>query len=412
LWCSVSFVRAENKIDIPVAPDGKIDNLLPVICPQSRCVAPSDTHGWLAFGHRLQHQEYQVSLFKLDGEGRPATEPVTLKLPRPEALSKYPQQVLSLAFHPKLPLLYVWQEIELPKNEQRFTLPLTPADQEAMNQFDHLAVYNVDKSPPELLVSLCRLPDFAYSRPAGGIGVDPAAERLYVPNIRNPKAAAQSVMGSYVLDPDGLPMIGAETEVRGSVAERVARINDAKTAGKPPAPQRVAPFNQETFETEIPLGMGHGYVHIAPDFVLCGGIHTSGVLTWQPENRRVRLHGFLLPNPYRTYWVVGHPRLPVVFVGDPGTPWAYRFEHADGYLTMIPQKAAFAGVNLSSGPVVCAKTNQVAFGASGWVILAKLDDEGRFTTQRTQMRVDNPTPEAVAYSDKFDRLYVAVEKKK
>jgi hypothetical protein len=408
LGLMVTPACAETRIEIPAVQESKLEFVVPVIAPQARCAALNDRLGWLAFGHRLQRTDAQVSLFRLDGEGKPVDTPVLLALPRPEGLTAHPGYVTSLAFHPKLPLLYVWQEVDLPKNEQRFPLPLSPTQLAGINQFDHLLIYKLEGERPELLVGLCRGTKFGYSRPSGGISVDPAGERLYVPNLADPKAPGRCVIGSYVLDADGLPVFGEEG--KGTITDRVAAIKAAHAAGTPVLPQRVAPFNMEAFLVDVPLGSGFGYVHIARDFVLCGGAHTTAIITWQPENRRERLHSFLVSNPYRNYTIAGHPRLPVIIVSDPGTPWAYRFEHVDGYLTMLPQKATFAGTNLTSGPVILSKANKVAFGAQGMVITVTLDEQGRVTTERAQMKLSTPTLEALVFSDRFDRLYVAVEK--
>ena len=56
------------------------------------------------------------------------------------------------------------------------------------------------------------------------------------------------------------------------------------------------------------------------------------------------------------------------------------------------------------------KTNQLAIGANGRVCLIDLDAEGKFKPSAVQMTVNNPTVECLAWSSKFEKLYVPVEK--
>jgi hypothetical protein len=56
------------------------------------------------------------------------------------------------------------------------------------------------------------------------------------------------------------------------------------------------------------------------------------------------------------------------------------------------------------------KANKIAVGGQWAVFVVPLDDEGRFKPERVQQKVGVSLVEALTYSDKFDRLYVAVEK--
>ena len=60
--------------------------------------------------------------------------------PRPDALAKYPNYPLALAFHPKLPLLYVWQDVARKQFETDHWEPLGPAVGSAVRAVDRLAV--------------------------------------------------------------------------------------------------------------------------------------------------------------------------------------------------------------------------------------------------------------------------------
>src|SRR5271163_2278556 len=113
----------QARLKVPAAPDTDIDIMVRVTVPAARSAAVSDAHGWLAFSHAAKYTEAQVTLCQLGDAGKPG-EPVLVKLPRPDALAKYPHYVTGLAFHPKLPLLFVWQDLEFPKDERRIPLPL------------------------------------------------------------------------------------------------------------------------------------------------------------------------------------------------------------------------------------------------------------------------------------------------
>jgi hypothetical protein len=100
----------------------------------------------------------------------------------------------------------------------------------------------------------------------------------------------------------------------------------------------------------------------------------------------------------------------VAYVVNRGGPEAYRFEHVEGNPTLVPQRAAFAGGQpLFSAPAVLSRQGKVAFGGRHRVLLADLDKDGRFLPAGAEMTVNNPEVEALAYSARFDRLYVAVE---
>ena len=161
----------------------RVDALVPVMAQSARCIALSETHGLLAFGHDKTYADAHVSLVKLDAKGTPFAYAIPIKLPKPAALVKNKNYVTGLAFHPKLPLLYVWQEIDV-----YFTNPPPPAPPETM-QFDHLCIIDISKETPELMLGMCRGLEFIYGQQGGAIAVDATGSFLYVPNIREIKNA-------------------------------------------------------------------------------------------------------------------------------------------------------------------------------------------------------------------------------
>lgn len=408
-----SFALGATPLDVPPAPaEGKIENLVTVVAPEVRCAAVCEHAGWLALGHRAKHTEAQLSLFRLDDEGRVSPTPIHLKLPKPDALAKYPHQVLGVSFHPKLPLLYVWQDLLLPRNPAtNWPADLTGDELTAALQFDHLVIVSMEKGAPEILTSLCRGNDYIYSRPTGSISADPQGERLYVPNLRGHKDVNTRVtVGRFSLAPDGIPLVD-DADPKAERAARLTALHTLKTAGKPQLPQRVAPWTNETFP-EVFGGAGNGFVHVGPDRVLFGSLHSTALVSWTPEEKQVKMFSYLVHDGYRTFQAAGHPTKEVAYVSAVGHQYALRFEHVEGNLSPVPQQVNFKDAYLTSPPAVMAKANRVAFAAANKVFAVSIDASGKFKAERVQSAIVNPSPEALVYSDKFDSLYVTVEKGK
>jgi hypothetical protein len=420
LLLATALVRGETKVRIPVVEDSTIDNLIKVEAPLANSSAVCDRLGLIAFTHDARHTDAQVSLRKLDATGTPG-EPVLLKLPKPAGLAKYPNYATGLAFHPTLPLLYVWQDVEMPKDERKIPQPLSAPDNAAMNEFDHLLIYNLEKPVPELLVGLCRAPEFSFSRPIGSIAIDAAGERLYVPNVTADHKPAGTTMASYVLWADGMPVVGAIEEGKPAPgtekptpegrAAHVAAIQAASKANKQALPQRVCPGNGYAFYGDSAVGSGVGFVPIARDVVITGGYHATGIVSWSPEDRTCRMVHYRLQSHYSYKWPAGHPTLPLVFLSETHDSHLFRFEHADGHPTLVPQRADLEATNLSSNPAVMAKVKKIAVGSQNRVIVIGLDDNARFKNERKQQLLGSIV-RTLCYSEKFDRLYVAVEKEK
>lgn len=411
----------QAKVRVPATEDSSIDILVKVEAPSASYATVCDRLGLLAFAHEAKFADAQVSLHRLDA-GK-AGEPVRLKLPKPAGLAKYPTYATGLAFHPTLPLLYIWQDIEFPKDERKFPMPLSPADAAAAREFDHLLIYNVEKPTPELLVGLARAPEFVYSRPVGSVAIDAAGERLYVPNYLVPDVkTGESTVASYVLWADGMPLVGpveegkpapgSEKPTPEARAAHVAAIQAASKANKQALPQRIAPRNGYAFFPDSGAGTGIGFVPVARDAVITGGYHATGIVSWTPEDRTCRMVHYRLNSSYTYKYPTGHPTLPLVYLTDSGTGHVYRFEHVDGNPTLVPQRADLEAANLTSFPVIMAKTKKIAVGGQARLFILKLNEQERFTGERQQTVIGNQYVRALAYSEKFDRLYVGVEKEK
>jgi hypothetical protein len=377
-------VRAQTEVKLPDVADSTIANLVQVPGPPATCAALSDGTGVLAIGHKSGITPH-VSFFRLNAQGKPVAAPpaANLTLPRPAALAKYPNYPISLAFHPKLPLLYVWQDIA------KAEAP-TPAEVQSYQEFDHLLIYQIDEEQPKLVQSLGRGPLFAYGTLAGTVALNPEGTRLYVPNLYAPppagKAPEAGVVGYFQLDAAGLPHGKGD-----GPAGKLGRIAPATAAF-----------------SEVPAGLG--FIPISDDVVIVGGVY--GPVTWNEADRHGRFSTVALHASFGAVYrdrIAGHPTLPVLVASVIATSWACRMEHVDGVLTLTPQQALLEGATLRSSPVFLGRHNQVAFGGENRVYVVRLDDKGRFQAPRVQAAVVCPMVEALVYSEKYDRLYVAVE---
>jgi hypothetical protein len=396
-------VHAKPKIAISEIKAGRIANLLAVTATEVRCAALGEGTGWLGLGHRPTYKKAHVSLFRLDAKGKPiGGVPTTFKLPAlPAAFAKHPNYALSLAFHPKLPLLYVWQDIEFPVNTP--ALPVA-----TVKDLDHLLIYSLVKATPELVLSLGRGPEFAYGKTAGDVAVEPAGKYLYVPNLGDAKDPAVVKVGRFDLDADGLPVWSDKTAPKGGTkAVRIAALNAAKAAAKLIWPQETTPYDASYTFANVAHGCGHNFVHLTKDVVLFASGYA--VQTWEPSSRNAKVNAILFGSINQPYRVAAHPKLPALYVTAIGQNEAYRIFHAQGHFTLMPQTVTLKGVNLLSPPAVLGRANKVAFGGAKRIYVVSLDKKGSFVPEAIQVVVDNPQVEALVYSSKFDLLYVPVE---
>ncbi|HKB36538.1 MAG TPA: hypothetical protein VKD72_08800, partial [Gemmataceae bacterium] len=352
----VPFAAAgELTVKLTATEADKVPYLVRLVAPGASCAAAGDVVGMVAVGHKVDKQA-RLSLFRLDAQGRPTGAPIVVKLPKPAGLATRDTYPLSLAFHPSLPLLYVWQEVEGLKGDP------VPPDEPAWKDLDHLLIYAIDKEP-ELLVGLCRGQLFHTGTVAGSLGLDVANGRLYVPNLRfgkkNPPEGG--AVGWFNLGGDGLPVDGdtvpekvepvvAAAKAATTRAARAAALRIAAAAGKPVGAFRHTPENTYGFGWHP---SGAGFVPISRDvFIGCG---PYGPVTWNGGDRRARAQVFLMPVNFTSYYttrIVAHPTLPVIFATIAGYPWAHRVEHADGNITLAPQVVQLEGATLRTPPVV------------------------------------------------------------
>jgi len=412
---------AAKELRVKVLPETPLPYVTTVTAPLARHVAVSEPAKMMVIGHRPKHPVH-LSFYRLDDQGLViAGEPVSIMLPKPAALVSNPNWALGILCHPHLPLVYVWQDVE----------PLTgnlPVEGPSVAEFDHLLIYSLAEPEPKLLLATARGPEYASGNLVGGFALNAAATRLYVPSMQQFDVATKKFVtgvGWLVLDPDGLPpfdSVDAPVEVSlaaapavptpdaatatAAQAAKMAAIEAGKAAGKPLTPRRYL----ETAWTFSGQPSPYCYAPLNDDIVFAAS--HSGPTYWILTDRLGRF-GYHYVQPYVPfrYRVTAHPTAPSVYV----TPVIYdgrmmRIEHADGYFTLVPQTLLLDNIVYHSTPILLTKTNQLVVGANGRICLIDLEADGRFKAAAVQMTVNNPTVEGIAWSEKFGRLFVPVEK--
>jgi hypothetical protein len=398
VFAAASTAAAQPKVTLAAPKPGKIDALVPVMAQSARVAAVSDVHGLLAFGHDKDYADAHVSLFKLDAKGTPAAAGTQLKLPKPAGLVKNKNYVTGVAFHPKLPVLYVWQDIDV-----YYSNPPPPAPPET-KQFDHLCIFNLAKDPPELLVSMCRGDDYIYGQGAGAVAVDPTGSWLYVPNLRELKNAGSLRFGRYPLDADGLPSL---SESKDPIAARIKKLTELSAANAC-APPQMTPLEYVHLFNYSSWGCGACFVPIGKDVVIATA--HAGLIAWRPEEKHTTIHGLPLRKTGNVQIAV-HPTLPAIFATAHHGPSDsfFRAEQTEGYLTLLPKQYVIEKTSLTGQPAILPKLKKVAIGAQNAVYLVDLDDKGFPTGSVMQTMVNCPQVRAMVYSEKYERAYVGVE---
>ena len=411
LQSAVAPARAQQQVTLPPPKTGTLANLTRVMVPEARTIALSETHGLLAFCHEPKHSDSHVSLVKLDAKGNPAAYTISWKIPHPPGLVKHPNFAVSAAFHPKLPLLYVWHDFNLP-----YSPPPMPEPPDLKN-FDHLLIYNIgpaflaavaaaaDKNvhpgpAPELVASLCRGPQYLFGFFGGQVTVDATGEYLYLPNVSDLKNRGLLLFGRYKLDADGLPFLDD------AQAKQPPPVRAKAVTATNPIPHQITPFDYVYLFPMNHWGAGNSFIPLDRDAILSSSYY--GVMTWRPNDKTHQIHG--LPLKSRGQHLLGaHPTLPAVFATAYETDSFSRFEQSDGYVTGLPRQYSLPDRKFTSPPAVFAKGKQLAIGGQHHVHVFNLDDQGYPHLDAIQVPVFNPLVKTLVYSEKFDRLYVGVE---
>lgn len=437
LWTGLTLILAvvsamaeptplpKREITLP-AHLGTCENLVTVPAPPSRCAVVSEKAGILAVAHQSGTIP-QVSLFALDGKGQlKSPTPVGISLPKPTALGTRVNYPLAVAAHPKLPLLYVWQDIAPAGRGE-------PADNYHDDGFCHLLIYDLKSGQPELVQSLAQGEEFPRSNIGGGIALDASGHRLFVPNLRRPAprgGTSSPAVGYFRLNDAGLADAeDADDALQVPISDSKKNENQPVRKKLPTAARKAAKAAGQPTQKEQLVSSKHGISDSPATFpsrptgfsffpvtdTVCIVAGPLGPVTWDEENRRGQFSSVTLP-PARVLQnrvrLAGHPSLPVVFFSGVTTSWVYRMEHADGFMTLLPQRGTLEGALLTSAPVIMPKRHQFVCGGQKTIYVIGFDEQGALNGERIDVPVNCPSVEAVAYSNRFDKLYVAVDKPK
>ncbi len=188
--------------------------LFPVVAPTANLLVINDALDMMFIAHRPPEAKDmpkpntvwpQLAYARIDAKGVPGAFK-SIALPKPATFAKQSNYPLAVAFHPKLPLLYVWQDIQ----------PITPraetTDAPVYKEFDHVLIYHLDGAEPELLMSFGKGSRFAFGLDFACMTLDPAATRLFVGNLQHaaPKGSVNGAVGYFKLAADGLPDFDAD----------------------------------------------------------------------------------------------------------------------------------------------------------------------------------------------------------
>jgi hypothetical protein len=366
-----------RRIEIATVPVAEPSFVTRVVAPNASCLAVSDVAGVLAVGFRYGGPA-EVRIHALDAAGTVVEgDPVTIPLPMPKSLQSLKAAsvcTVALAFHPTLPLLYVWQDTNAAGQPAKADAKLVFSD------FDHLLVVSLAAAAPRVVATVGCGPEYAHNRSTGELVVSPAAGRLFLPNLRMPGGTSSvPALGYMEIDAAGMPRMvqGKPALVLEDVSVMLAHPN------------------------------GYGMVPVSDDIWIFPGSY--GPATLDRTNRRGRITGVTYPGNACNWYHTAHPTLPVVYTTARDQSTIYRIEHAGGFPSNIYQSINVAAGQPTTPPVVMAKRKAIAWGSNERVVIVGIDAAGGFTTQAAQVPVKNRSVGRLAWSQKSARLYVPVE---
>ncbi|MBI2438401.1 MAG: hypothetical protein HYV36_06275 [Lentisphaerae bacterium] len=347
--------------------------VIQVAAPGAVCAAVQDDSARLVVGVRGTG-DCHLAVFPLDPTGNVVSTGMTrLVLPKIAALKDYTPYPLDAAWHPRLPLLYVWQDVAGPE-------VAAPAKNPVFGEFDHLAVYSLTGGVLQCVQSYARGGNYAWGLSTGRIALDPEGKRLFLPNLRN-AATGRSQIGYLILNTNGLPLV-----VEGRAEPAVVDVGDVRANPS-----------------------GFGFLAVTSRVMIFSGV--SGPVTWDTENRRAALGCLMVRGIPAGCFVGGRPEIAAVFGAAQHGSFVYRVAQVDGFLTLLPQVMTVAGAVFAAPPVVMpGKPDCLALGGAAKIHFLRLDNAGRMTEPVEELPIACPAVQALAYSRKFDRLYVAVER--
>jgi hypothetical protein len=364
------FLGAQESVPLPACTTGR---LVQIVLPGAACSAVSDTLKLAVFGHPGPG-DHQLTLVPLDDSGNVGSGPAWRLTPaKPEALTPFALSTLDLAFHPTLPLLYVWRDVVYPFSAK------PPARQTVFDEFKHLTIYAVGNRMLTPVGSFARGSDYTCGNEFGRLAMDPRGRRLFLPNICRGKEA--NGIGYLPIASNGLPLVEENGEAK------LVRVV-LPEAGEESTGKGLACFNEQ---------------------VACVGV-PNGVLVWDTGNRLGAVSVVRLFNwPPGSVFLGAHPAVPAFYMALRST--IGMVAAADGYPTLLPRTLDVPGGAFTAAPVVLpAAPAVVAFASANAVYLRGIDPAtGAFTGNDSVTAVTNPTVRTLSTSARWNRLYVPVE---
>ncbi len=389
--------RAYQIITVPVAPAvmaqvETMPGLVKVAVPRAFCAAVSDQFNILVVGSQsLKGSEgKELYVFKLGPNGEPVGAPETISTPKVAEAGDSPNQILSVKFHPKLPLMYVWQDTSEDKKIKRSELMAT------QEKYPHLLIYSVDAAGKLTLVAQGAMGlRFDINNIWGDMAFSPQGDKLYVPNLRTPAKSNFTAAGYIGLDPKTGLIAQEEIEEKDPTSKATVTIKRelVKMWG-------LAGYGNDSIPT------GNGYVVGSEGaFITNGYTVFSGI---DPDNRQGWQVAYYPPGAGGNIRLAAHPNPKNWrFYGSSlGYTLIYSMAHADGYTTGVPQMLSIAGFTTFSECVILTKRNQLAVGGGNLVTIVTTTPDGQFTNEVFQLKVNNLTVRALAYSERSDKLFV------
>ncbi len=313
----------------------------------------------------------KACLLDLNAAGHFATGiPLLLPLPEVEGHKGVVGEPVAVLFHPKLPLLYLWRR--------------RGAEAAKVDVFAHLVVFDVsDVKSLRVVATACIGEAFQSEMLPSALALDPRARRLFLPNLRLRQDAKsfKPALGYLALDAQGLPVVKPNAQSAATLVE--------------------------TGEFAL-YASGMGMVALGENILVTGG--WRGVLYWDTRNRLAALNGFNF---------IGFPRDEIFSLADerriyaaaPGTGALRSIRHVDGYPSLLPEEHLIPKAAFSAKPVLLkGKAPALAIAGDGKIHFAGLTPEGSFSKSDVDLTVAwMPKGVPLAYSVRFDRLYIPVE---
>ena len=368
-----------------------------VVAAEATCAAVNEAGTLLVVGCRSTEGKH-LAVFRLE-DGRPTGNPTWIELPKPESLAKDVTYPLGLLFHPKLPVFYVWQDAGgLPPGR-----PENAPDLTKYEEFDHLLTYAVKDGALELIQTGARGPGFHCGLIVGTIGLDYERKNLFVPNAQG-ETYQEAGIGYFVLDEEGIPGDVTETgaEKAGKAPDtltNVSRSPNRKAIRKVLLPKKLRTNHY------FPSGAGW---FAGSEAMLMGGY--SGCMMADFNNGALRQVWFGLPDGAGPCTLAGHPTLPAVYIARQDYLQIAAVAHANGYLTMLPQVIKVPVAHFVGLPVVMTKQSLLAVGDNKSIHLLGLREDGKFDLKDQHLKLPCAVVRGIAYSEKYGRLYVAIDK--